>query len=437
MSALRKASEPDVLLPEYARCLWEPARHYALFGGRGGGKSWAVADHLLIEGASKDMRVGCAREHMKDIKESVKQLLDDRIQALGLQDYYESTYSPPYEIRGKRTNTLFIFKGLWRNPDGMKSMEGMDRVWVEEAARISQRTIDILIPTVRKDNSALIWTWNPEYDHDPIEKLFRSANGPPPRTILKRVQWEDNPWFPFELREAMEAMYANDPDRAEHIYGGEYVRVVDGAYWAKELRAARAQGRINNAVAYDPNFSLRTYWDLGRRDATAIWVVQFVGGDIKVIDYCEGVGQAPGYYFGWLRSQGYESAENVLPHDGASVHPENPTSMSYEDQSRKAGFKTRVVRGSGSGAIGADQKRIDTARRVFNRISFHEDNCRAGIKALTHYHEKIHPETKALMGPDHDWSSHGATAFGLMCVDWRPPETNIQRALSPRIGTMA
>lgn len=424
----------EVRLPEYAGALWEPARHYALYGGRGGGKSWAVADHLLIAAAERTMRVGCAREHMKDIKESVKQLLDDRIQALGLEDHFESTYSPPYEIRGRKNDSLFIFKGLWRNPDGMKSMEGMDRVWVEEAARISQRTMDILIPTVRKDGSALIWTWNPEYDHDPIEKLFRGPNGPPPRTVLKRVYWHDNPWFPAELKEAMEAMYRDDPDRAEHIYGGEYVRTVEGAYFSRELRLARQQGRIGAHVLYDPNFMLRAYWDLGRRDATAIWIVQFREGGIEVVDYCEGEGQAPGYYLNWLRSSGYDSAECVLPHDGTRISPDNPVSMSYEAQIRAAGFKVRTIANQGPDAA---QQRIDAARRVFARVSIHEDNCRAGLKALAHYHEKIHPETRAHMGPEHDWSSHGADAFGLMCIDYRAPSTQLERPLMAPLGTIA
>lgn len=424
-------SQADVLLPEYAKILWEPARHYALYGGRGGGKSWAVADHLLITGAERDWRVGCAREIQLTIKDSVKRLLDDRIHELGLQDYYESTDK---EIRGLRTNTLFTFFGLWRNPDGIKSTEGMDRVWVEEAARASQRSIDILIPTVRKDGSALIWTWNPEYEHDPVDRMFRGASGPPPRSVVRRIGWQDNPWFPAELREAMEAMYASDPDRAEHIYGGEYVRSVEGAYFAKELRAARQQGRISNAVLYDPNFSLRAYWDLGRRDATAIWVAQTVEGQVRCVDYCEGEGQAPGYYMNWLRSNGYESAECVLPHDGARISPDNPVSMSYQSQLMGAGFKTRVVTNQGPAAA---QQRIDAARRVFNRIAFHEDNCRAGLRALAHYHEKIHEVTRAHMGPEHDWSSHGADAFGLLCVDYRAPSTSLEKPLTPALGTIA
>ena len=420
-----------IALPEYAQDLWKPARHYAFYGGRGGGKSWAVADHLLIEGAHRDLRVGCCREIQLTIRDSVKRLLDDRINELGLTDYYESTDK---EIRGLRTNSLFTFFGLWRNPDGIKSTEGMDRVWVEEASRASQRSIDILIPTVRKEGSALIWTWNPEYEHDPVERMFRGPSGPPPRTIMRRVSWQDNPWFPSELREAMEAMYASDPDRAEHIYGGEYVKAVDGAYFAKQLRAARADGRVTR-LALDPNFQVRAYWDLGRNDATAIWVVQFVEERVNVIDYCEGVGQAPGYYFNWLRGAGYEGCLCVLPHDGANIHPDNPVSMSYEMQARSAGFLVRVVRNQGPGAA---MQRIDAARRVFPRVWFDEDRTRPGVRALGHYHEKRQEERNVGLGPEHDWSSHGADAFGLMAIDWRPPQAHIGPAvLAPKLGTIA
>ena len=202
----------------------------------------------------------------------------------------------------------------------------------------------------------------------------------------------------------------------------------------RELRAARAQGRIANAVLYDPNFALRAYWDLGRRDATAIWIAQTVEGQVKCVDYCEGEGQAPGYYMNWLRANGYESAECVLPHDGARISPDNPVSMSYQTQLMGAGFKTRVVTNQGPAAA---QQRIDAARRLFSRIAFHEDNCRAGLRTLAHYHEEIHEVTRAHMGPDHDWSSHGADAFGLLCIDYRAPSTSLERPLVPSMGTIA
>jgi phage terminase large subunit len=420
----------EVSLPEYASDLWQPVDHVAWYGGRGGAKSWSVADYLLIDGAENERRtVGC-REIQRNINESVKQGLDDAIVRLGMQDYYESTDK---EIRGLRNNTLFTFMGLWRNPSGIKSLEGYDRCWVEEANRASQRSIDILIPTLRKEGRKFIWTWNREYDHDPVDKMFLGPKGPPPNSIVRQVRWEDNPWFPDVLRKQMEHDYATDPDKADHVWGGDYVKAVEGAYFAKQLREARLLGRFVTLIA-DPNFQIRAYWDLGRNDATAIWIVQFVGESIHVLDYCEGVGQAPGYYFNWLRSNGYEGCLCVLPHDGAAIHPDNPVSMSYEMQARAAGFQVRVIRNQGPGAA---MQRIDAARRHFGRCVFDEDKTRPGIRALGHYHEKKHEERNVGLGPEHDWSSHGADAWGLMHIDYKPPAHTLAPVPRPRFGTMA
>lgn len=421
----------EVELPEYAGVLWEQYRHCALFGGRGGAKSHSVAKFLLITGSEQSVRIGCGREIQKNIGESVKQLLDDQISLLGLGDRYESLET---EIRGTRNDTLFTFHGLWRNPKGLKSMEGYDWFWGEEASAFSKTSIQTLVPTLRKETSRFIWTWNPDYEHDPIDRMFRGPQGPPPHSVVRRVGWEDNPWFPAVLREAKDHDYATDPDTAEHVWGGEYVRAVEGAYFAKQLRAAREQGRFG-ALTYDPNFQLRAYWDLGRNDATAIWIAQFAGERINAIDYCEGVGQAPGYYFNWLRSNGYDGCLCVLPHDGASVHPENPTSMSYEAQAKAAGFQVRVVRNQGPGAA---MQRIDASRRLFPRIHFDEDRTRPGVRAIGHYHEKRHEERNVGLGPEHDWSSHGADAFGLMCIDYKAPEfRHSDRPLYPQTGTVA
>jgi phage terminase large subunit len=425
------ASTADAELPAYSECLWQPARHYALYGGRGGAKSHSVAKRLLIGGAEQSLRIGCGREIQKNINESVKQLLDDQITLLGLEDYYESLER---EIRGLRTDTLITFHGLWRNPKGLKSMEGYDWFWGEEASAFSQTSIRTLIPTLRKETSRFIWTWNPEYEHDPIDRMFRGPNGPPPDSIVRRIGWKDNPWFPEVLRKAMEDDYAKDPDTADHVWGGDYIKAVEGAYYAKVLRAAREEGRIT-AVSLDPNFQVRAYWDLGHSDATAVWVAQFVGERIAVLDYCEGVGQPPGYYMNWLRGSGYDRCLCVLPHDGAAVHPDNPIAMSYEAQIRAAGFQAKVVRNQGRGAA---VQRKDAALRLFPRIWVNEDATRPGLRALGHYHEKRDEDRNVGLGPEHDWSSHGADAFGLMCIDYEPPRKSIEPSmLRPRFGTMA
>lgn len=429
MSALATV-EADVLLPQYAEELWDPYDHVALWGGRGGAKSWSIVDYLLIDGAENERRIAGCREIQRNISESVKQGLDDGIARLGLEAYYESTQD---KIYGLRNNTLFSFMGLWRNPQGIKSLEGYDRCWVEEAARASQRSIDILIPTLRKEGRKFLWSWNPEYDHDPVDRMFRGPKGPPPNSLVKRVGWEDNPFFPEVLRRQMEHDFATNPDKAEHVWGGEYIRAVEGAYYAAHLRATREQGRIR-PFSFDPNFELRAYFDLGYTDATSVGVTQRPPGVLRFVDYCEGVGQPPSYYMNWLRSNGYEHALVVLPHDGAAVHPDNPLSMSYEAQFRAAGFRVRVVANQGKGAA---MQRIDAGRRIFPRCEFNEDPCRPLLRALGHYHEKRDEERNVGLGPEHDWSSHGSDMFGLAAIDYQDAKTVIEPTRAPVLGTIA
>jgi phage terminase large subunit len=407
--------------PGWSRVLWEDYRHYAFYGGRGGGKSWGVARFLLIRASELPLRIGCGREIQKNLSESVCQLLLDQIAEMGLGDRFDFSDNT---IWGTRNDSKFTFTGLWRNPQGLKSMEGYDYFWGEEAAAFSKTSIKLLIPTLRKDTSKFIWTWNPEYPHDAIELMFRNDKGvpPPPRSIVRKVRVEDNPWFPAVLRETMEADYIRDPDIADHVWGGEYVKAVDGAYFAKELRDARIQGRMSN-IAIDPDFQIRSFWDLGNSDATAIWVAQFCGERIHIIDYCEGMGQPPGYYMNWLRANGYERALCVLPHDGAHVHPDNPISMSYERQLQAAGFNVQVVRNQGKGAA---QQRIDAMRKVFPRIWFNEEATRPGVRALGYYHENIDEERKVGLGPEHDWSSHAADAAGLIAITYTAPTKRIE-----------
>lgn len=402
----------EVQIPRAFRELFQPARHKAFYGGRGSGKSHSFAAALVIQAAQQPLRILCAREIQKSIKDSAKRLIEDKIQAFGLASRFEVLET---EIRGPG-GSLFMFAGLRTNPDAIKSMEGLDRVWVEEANRVSQRSIDLLVPTVRKPASELWWGWNPEDERDPVDAMFRSKV-PPPNSIVRSVSWRDNPWFPEVLRDEMDHDRANDPDKWAHVWEGEYRKAVEGAYYAPQLTAARQEGRVS-FVARDPNMQVRTFWDLGRRDATAIWVAQFVGQRVNVLDYIEGSGQPPGYYFERLRQAGYGGCLVVLPHDGGSVHPDNPIGLSYEEQARGAGFQTQVVRNQGRAAA---MQRIDAARRLFPRIWFNEDTTRDGLKCLAAYHERRDPDRNLGLGPEHDWSSHGADAFGLMCVAHEEP----------------
>jgi phage terminase large subunit len=212
--------QTQIQLPDWAECLWKPARHIALWGGRGAGKSRSIATALVLQAAEGHRRVLCAREIQKSIKDSVKRLLDDQIAQCGLSHLFDSTEA---EIRGPN-DSLFIFSGLRNNATAIKSFEGLTDAWVEEAQAVSQGSIDTLLPTVRTPGSRLLWSWNPDLETDPVDVLFRSPEGPPPRSVVMNVNYDRNPWFPDDLREAMEWDRAHDIDKFNHIWGGEYRR---------------------------------------------------------------------------------------------------------------------------------------------------------------------------------------------------------------------
>lgn len=340
----------------------------------------------------------------------MKRLLDDKIEAHGLSGFYTSTDA---EIRGPN-GSLFVFAGLRTNPDSIKSMEGIDRAAVFEANRVSQRSLDLLIPTVRNAGSELWFEWNPEDETDPVDAMFRGAVAPPDSLICP-VSWRDNPFFPPVLMTQMDHDRINDPERFAQVWDGGYRLAVEGAYFAKQLQQARDENRIGK-VAPDPLMQYRAFWDIGTRDHTAIWVAQFVGREIRVIDYYEASGQPLGTHLAWIRDSGYASALCVLPHDGANVN--HITATGFDDHIRSAGFTVDVVKNQGKGAA---MMRVEAARRLFPSIWFNEDTTRDGIKALSSYHERRDPDRKTGLGPKHDWSSHGADAFGLMCVAYEEP----------------
>lgn len=195
-------------------------RYRVSHGGRASAKSHSIATALLLKGAQSPLRILCCREVQHSIRDSVKRLLDDKIKALGLLGFYESTDT---EIRAPN-GTLFMFTGLKGNADHVRSMEGVDIAYVSEARRVSQSSIDTLVPTIRKERSELWFDFNPYDAKDPVDVLFRGPNGPPPGSLVRQVNYTDNPWFPEVLRREMEWDRARDPDKYAHIWLGGYLR---------------------------------------------------------------------------------------------------------------------------------------------------------------------------------------------------------------------
>ena len=206
------------------------------------------------------------------------------------------------------------------------------------------------------------------------------------------------------------------PDSYPHIWEGDYQTVVTGAYYAASLTQAKEEGRIG-FVAADPLLTLRVYVDIGgtgsKADAFTMWIAQFCGAEIRLLDYYEAQGQPLATHLSWLRSKNYgpERAQVWLPHDG-STH-DKVYDVSYESAMKDAGYTVTVVPNQGKGAAMA---RVEEARRLFPSMRFNETTTEAGRDALGFYHERRHEQRNIGLGPEHDWSSHCADSFGLLAV---------------------
>jgi len=381
---------------------------------------------LMVETAALNpgFRGLCVREVQKSLKESAKRLLEDKIIALGVSKMFEVTQS---EIRTPGSG-LIAFTGMQdHTAESVKSFEGFDVAWIEEASSLSQRSLTLLRPTIRKEGSEIWATWNPRFARDPIDELLRGPN-PPPDAIVVRANYDDNIWFPATLEAERVYDQQHRPEQYAHIWEGDYAKIFEGAYYADALALAAKENRVGH-VALDPLMAIRAYWDIGgtgaKADATAIWIAQFIGRQVSIVDYYEAQGQPLAAHVNWLRDNGYAKAQCVLPHDGAAH--EKIERATYEGALREAGFDVRTVPNQGSGAA---MMRIEAGRRLFPSIWFDDEKTKAGREALGAYHEKRDEARNIGLGPNHDWASHGADAFGLLALDYEMP--TIKRTVSPR-----
>ena len=363
----------------------------------------------------------CIRQVQKSLKQSSKRLIEAKLQSLGLGE--KDGFKVFKEAIQTPGDGVIAFQGMQdHTADSIKSLEGFKRAWWEEAQSGTAYSLSLLRPTIRAPGSELWFSWNPRRKSDPVDRMLRGAEIPTGATVVK-ANWQDNPWFTAELEQERLDCLRMEADQYEHIWGGDYVTSVSGAYFAKHLAAAREQGRIGR-VAADPLMTIRAYWDIGgtgaKADACAIWIVQFVGREVRVLQYYEAVGQPLATHVEWLRRSGYEGCQCVLPHDGAAH--DKVYAVSYESALTAAGFDVRVIPNMGAGAAMA---RVESVRRVFPSIWFNngptaevEDATEAGRDALGWYHEKRDESRNIGFGPNHDWSSHGADSFGLVAVDF-------------------
>jgi len=395
-------SEATAQFPEALKPLFRPARYKVLYGGRGAGKSHGVATYLLSQAAAVPLRVLCCREFQSSIRESVHRLLGDMIERHRLADRFEVLEKG---IRGTN-GSEFIFEGLRHNVGRIRSLEGIDRVWVEEAQTVSAASWEVLIPTIRKEGSEIIITLNPQLETDATYERF--VLHPPPEAVLIKVNYHDNPWLPTVLKAEMEHLKLRDPDAYQHVWLGECRHTLDGAIYARELREASEEGRITGIVP-DPTRPVDIYIDLGWADSTAIWFVQHVQNEVRLIDYEEDSQRAFSEYLQLLHRRKYTYRTMWLPHDAQAKSL--GTGRSIEEIARGAGWRVRIVPRL-SIADG-----INATRTLFPTMWFDRTRCIDGIQSLRRYRYDVDPITgQYSRQPLHDGASHGADALRYVAV---------------------
>lgn len=360
------------------------------------------------------MRAVCIREVQKDLAQSSKALIELKLREsrLGEKDgfrvFKEAIETPK--------DGIIIFKGMNEyTADSIKSLEGFKRGWWEEAHTATQGSLNIYRPTLRAVGAERWFSWNPRKKSDPVDVMLRGAEKPT-GSVVVRANWRDNPFFTSELEQERQDCIRQQPDQYAHIWEGAYVSVIAGAYYAKSITEARLARRIGR-VSPDPLMTNHLCFDIGgtgaRADAVSIWAGQFIAKEIRALKYYEAVGQPLATHVNWMRENGYTPANTQiwLPHDG-ETH-DKVYDVSYESALTDAGYKVTVVPNQGKGAA---KNRVEIGRRMFPSIWFDEDGTVAGLEALGWYHEKKDEKRDVGLGPEHDWSSNGADAFGLMCI---------------------
>lgn len=411
----------DIVIPEAFEFLMQPKRYKAVYGGRGSGKSHSIARILLVMSAQKPLRIACAREIQKSIRDSVHKLIADIVRE-------NPEFSAFYEVQETRilgaNGSEFIFIGLKHNTRDLKSLEGVDICWIEEAENVSEKSYEILIPTIRKDGSEIWASFNVRNLTDPTYRRF--VADAESDTMAKKVSWRDNPFFPDVLRREMEKLKRLDNVAYLHIWEGEPDQRRNGHVYGSQLAKAREEGRITK-VPYDPSSEVYTAWDLGFGDATAIWWFQFVGRELRWLEYYENSGEQLGHYAQVVKSKAYNYGRHYLPHDGGHG---NIRGDSVSKQLHAMGIQNSVLEREQDINPG-----IETLRQTLAYSVFDSEKCKEGLHALENYaYEWDEVRSVFKPKPTHNWTSHAADAARYVAIAASKVKHTITPATDPFRG---
>ncbi len=397
------------------------------FGGRGSAKTRTFAKMTAVRAhmwdrAGRSGIILCGRQFLNSLADSSLEEVKAAIRS-------EEWLAPHFEIgetfiRTRSGRVSYSFAGLDRNIDSIKSKSRILLAWIEEAETVTEEAWIKLIPTLREEDSELWLTWNPERETSPTNKRFRHSRDP--RTKIVEMNWRDNPWFPEKLNRDRLKDKAERPEQYSHIWEGDFISAVEGAYFAPHLLKAKEEGRIG-FVPEDPHLVVKLFADIGGTGAKAdnfvFWAQQCVGLEIRWVNHYEAQGQPFATHLNWMRSQGYTPDRCIvyLPHDGDQN--DKVIDTSYRKAFEQAEYRVVVIPNQGKGAA---MQRVEKGRQLFPRMRFDEAKTDAGRKALGWYHEKRDENRSIGLGPNHDWSSHSADAFGAGCVAYEEPRKSVK-----------
>jgi len=412
--------------PKVYKPLDDPWRYKVMYGGRAAARSWSIARKLLIAGTQRPLFILCSRELQKSIRQSVHKLLKSQILLLGLDNFYEVLEQSIKGVNG----TEFMFLGIKANPEEIRSTEGIDIAWLEEAHSISESSWDIIDPTVRKPDSEIWISFNTRFKSDYIYQKF-VLDTPPDNALVLKTSYEDNPYFPEVLRAQMDLMKSQSYEKYLHIWEGELKKLAEGAIFGRQISEVRKSGRLT-FVPIQPNCEVLTFMDLGKNDETAIWFMQRVGMEYRFIDYFEGRLEEISYYTRFIKSLDYNYGKHYLPHD--ADHERLGMTRNIKQQFMDGGIKpiTIVPR------VAHKNTAIELGREMLARCWFHHNNddkpdeqCEGyvswlpdnrmntrakradiGFDRLCNYRYRYNEDDKVYhFTPHHDRASNGADAY--------------------------
>lgn len=371
-------------------------------------KSHFFAEMAIERCLMEETRIVCIREIQKSIKQSVKRLLEDKIFALGVEHLFDILES---EIRHKTNGSFIIFQGMQNHTaDSIKSLEGFDIAWWEEAQTASARSLELLRPTIIRKATAEMWfSWNPGNDDDPIEQLLRGPNALP-NVVLVYTTYKDNPYLSADVVAEIEADRLRDADAFAHVWLGDFRRTLEGAIYAKEIRELYESKRVCKVLPI-PGKPIETFWDLGKRDHTSIWFAQLQMGEYRILDFYESTGHFLDHYVKELKAKGYSYGTFYLPHD-ADQERLNAKSIADDLRMMMPGHTVRVLPRMTNKAIG-----ISAARKIFPNCYFDEEKTKTGLKALGRFRYDVDEDTGGYSAnPLHDEYSDAADAFAQLAL---------------------